>query len=521
MRLACPSLFISSALTLVASSAFAQSSSAPIAPHDDSHLDLASLKVLRDRGTITDAEYDAAVRDLNDTTGAAIAGDAPTFVIGKFSTTIYGQIKGDFIGDTTQGFTDLAGNSLIARPPGSALAPPPAVQSAYAATHPSGQFSIHDSRLGFYFRAPESQSHVRTSALLEMDLFGQIASNATEQQFYDSSVPRVRHAYFRVETPVVDVLVGQYWHLFGWQNVYHPASVMAQGLPGELYSRDIQLRLSKKIETRPVTVELAVAALRPPARDSAIPQGEAGLHIALNQWTGVMTNGSSGTALQPLSVAVTGNFREISLPELSTAPTGAVNKGMQSIAIDGFIPIIPATKDHRDNALAVHGEFVSGNGTADLYTGLTGGLTFPSVPNTSAGTAEVQGATYPVQIDNGIVDFDAQGHLHAISWVSYLFGLQYYLPFTNGRAFLVGNYSHMKSPNIAAYTQTAVANPQVLSFTQSLAVIERTDWVDGDLFLDVTRGVRVGAEVAHYWQHYVDGVLAQDTRVQGAGIFVF
>ena len=43
---------------------------------------------------------------------------------------------------------------------------------------------------------------------------------------------RIRHAMFRVETPVVDVLVGQYWHLFGWQDGYHPNTTEIQGVPG-------------------------------------------------------------------------------------------------------------------------------------------------------------------------------------------------------------------------------------------------------------------------------------------------
>jgi hypothetical protein len=503
-----------------AASAAAQAPATPPSS-SDLHLDLTTLKTLRARGTITQAEYDTAMRDLNETTGAATASEAPTFALGKFSTTIYGMVKGDFIYDSTQSFSDLAGNAQVQRPSGAPLAPPPASQNYYAGEHPRTQFSIHDSRLGFFMRAPETSSGVRVSGLLEMDLFGQIASNATEQQFYDSSVPRVRHAFFRVETPVVDVLVGQYWHLFGWQNLYHPASVQAQGLAGELYARDMQLRISKRLESHAVTFEVAVAALRPPSRDSAIPQGEAGLRLALNQWTGVMTNGSAGTSLQPMSIAVTGNTREITVPELSLEPVNVVSRGMQSLAVDVFIPVIPTRDIHRGNALSIHGEFVNGNGIADLYTSLTGGISFPSVPNT---TNLNPAPTYPQDIDNGLVMFDSKGNLHAINWNSVLAGLQYYFPFTDGRLFLVANYAHMQSSNIADFTTNyhgISPDPNALDFTSSATVRKSIDLLDFDLFADVTRGVRIGVEYAQYFDHYVDGTLAKNTRVQGAGLFIF
>jgi hypothetical protein len=353
-----------------------------------------------------------------------------------------------------------------------------------------------------------------------MDFFGQQAGTS-ESAIYDSSVPRVRHAYFRVETPVVDFLAGQYWHLFGWQNVYHPASVQAQGLVGEVYSRSMQVRVSKAIRTKPVTIEIGVAALRPPSRDSAMPQGEGGLRLAVNDWKGAMTNGASGTSVQPLSVAVTGNFRNIVVPEMNLLPKDTVSKGMFSLALDGFVPIIPATKDKRDNALSVHGEFVSGQGSSDLYTGLTGGITFPYLPNT---TGINPAPSYPQNVDNGIAAFDANGNLHAINWTSYLFGLQYYLPIANGRVFVAGNYSHMQSSNIADFTQSfgnAAPDPTKFHFTSDAAVRKSIDFVDAMLFGDVTNGVRLGVEWAHYVDHYVDGTSAKNDRIQGAGMFMF
>jgi hypothetical protein len=380
------------------------------------------------------------------------------------------------------------------------------------------QFSIRDSRLGIFVRAPETHG-IRVSGLAEMDFFGQVASNASEGQNWSTAiVPRLRHFYFRIDNPIVDVLVGQYWHLFGWQNVYHPGSVQAQGLLGQVYSRDLQLRLSKTIATSWVNVEVAAAVLRPPQRDSGKPQGEAGVRLALNKWTGLVTNGATGTSIQPLSVAVTGNFRDVTVPELSDTPQTSVDLFMKSIAVDAFIPIIPARRDHKDNALSVHGEFVSGEGNADLFSSLSGGITFPALPPPANG---VQGLTYPQNIDNGIVAFDAQGNIHAIQWQTYLFGAQYYVPFTDGRLFLTANYSHISSNNIASFTQPTAPSPSSFSFTWNRAVIDSGDLYDGNLFFDVVSGVRVGVEGALTKQHYVDGTSAQNVRVQAGGIFSF
>jgi hypothetical protein len=537
MRLA----FASLAPILLASNAFAQAvpppspsgpaapASPPVAPAPlpppppppppqtgDLHLDVATLLALRERGHLTEEEYDTALRDMNDSIGHDAASEAPTFVLGKFSTTFYGRAKADFIYDSTESFSDLAGNSLIQRP--NLIVPPGQVPIPinYAGNNPRMTFSIRDSRFGFYVRAPEV-SGVRVSGLLEMDFFGDVASNATEQQSYSTAIaPRLRHYYFRVENPIVDILVGQYWHLFGWQNAYHPASVQAQGLVGELYSRDLQVRLSKTLASPWLSVEVAAAVLRPPQRDSGKPQEEVGLRVMLNKWTGLMTNGASGTSLAPLSVGVSANFRDMTVPEMSLTPQASVDLGTHSIAVDAYVPIIPATATRKGNALSVHGEYVSGYGIADLYTSLNGGIGFPAIPLNG-----VQGAAYPQNIDNGLVTFDGVGNLHAIQWTTYLAGLQYYLPFTNGKALIAANYGHIESNNIALFTQTAIANPSVLTFAQATAVIHQTDLYDFDLITDIAYGVRIGIEGAYYRQEYVDGTTAKDVRLQAGAMFVF
>src|SRR6202041_2473643 len=121
----------------------------------------------------------------------------------------------------------------------------------YAGSNGQTQFSVRNSRFGFRVKPPGSES-VHSSGVLEMGFLGSqslgyATGQVSENAFFTSPLPRIRHAYFRVETPILDVLAGQYWHLFGWQNGYHPNTVEIQGLPGELYARTPQIRLSKTL----------------------------------------------------------------------------------------------------------------------------------------------------------------------------------------------------------------------------------------------------------------------------------
>jgi hypothetical protein len=320
----------------------------------------------------------------------------------------------------------------------------------------------------------------------------------TEAAFFTNPTFRVRHMYLKAETPIVDFLFGQYWQLFGWQPVFHPNTVEIQGVPGEVYSRTPQIRISKTLKTAPVTVEIAVAAMRPPQRDSALPEGQGGLRIAINKWTGVQTSGGTGTSIQPLSIAVTGDLRRVALPDLSSSPTYSVQKAGTAIAVDAFLPVIPATKEHMGNSLSLDGELVSGYGIADLYTGLSGGATI-TLPNP---TMASPAPTYPQDIDNGIATFDSNGTLQLIQWTTYRAGLQYYLPGLNGRVWVSGNYSHQESSNL----------PNL--FPNSSKVRAKEDWFDANVFMDITPAFRIGFEYANFKDTYVDGNFAINHRGQ-------
>jgi len=504
---------------------------APPQPAKSSLVEFTSLRLMREKGLITKAEYDSAVADIADSTGFR-APDSTSLAVGRWSTTIYGFAEMDLINDSTESFNDTAGGGQVARPGG--VAGLPAVdQNTYAGNHGRTQMSIRNSRLGLQMRAPEAHG-IRVSGMVETDFEGYLpspsptsgATTATtgpsQSQFFSSPTLRLRHAMFKIETPIVDLLVGQYWDLFGWQNVYHPNSVQPQGLPGELYSRDAQIRLSRAFKTRPIQIEIAAAMRRPPSEDSQYPEGQAGVRLAFPWWTGVTTTGATNTGVMPASIALTGDIRQFTVPEFSQTPTRSVSLTTQAVAIDAFIPVIPQSSVSSGNALSLTGEFVTGAGISDLYTGLNMGLTFPTLVNTSS-TASVAGG-YPQDVDNGMVVYDTTGNLHAIQLTTFVVGAQYYLPAVSGKVWVSGNFARTQSNNIAQFTRNAATdliNPTINQFASSSTVRQAENFFDVNLFWDIVSGARAGFEYANFNDQYADGVHAINNRLLLSGFFIF
>jgi hypothetical protein len=441
-------------------------------------------------------------------------------VLTKFGATFYGFAELDAIWDSTQSFNDLAANNGIAHTPGPTTATPnPA--TPFGADHGRTQFGARNSRLGFKLKGPDSDM-IKTSGVVEADFLGNqpqgsptpVApagtsgiSTVSEGSFYTSPAFRMRHYYFKMETPIVDVLAGQYWVLFGWQSIFHPNTVEIQGVPGQIYSRTPQLRLSKTIKTDPINVEIAGSAARPAQRDSDVPDGTFGIRLAFNGWKGMHTMGAAGSQIDAASIGFSTIGRYFKAPNFSPSPTSTVSINGYGYSFDALIPIIPATDVmHPDNALTFTGSFVYGQAIADLYTNLSGGASFAALPLNAAGAAQ----NYPQDVDNGLIAFTADGVLHAIRWESYILGLQYYLP-TPNRMFISANYSHMYSSDIAALQTSSNATK----------MFNKSDWVDGNLFVDANAAVRFGVEYAYFHQSYLDGSVGKDSRVQFSAFYIF
>lgn len=462
----------------------------------------ATLKLLLQKGVITQAEYDAAiaggavdvsVKEIRETVVLKEQPkiDAPP-VTSKWAASMYGFVEADYIFDSTQSFNDLAGNTIIQA-------------NGYAASHHRMQFSIRNSRLGFRFAAPE-WGNVKSSALLEMDFFGNQPVDGDAAAFFNNPGFRVRHAWMKLETPIVDMLFGQTWELFGWQSYFHPNTVDLQGIPGQVYSRTAQLRVSKTVKSQPVNVEFAVAASRPPQRNAYVPDLQGGVKLNVNDWKGITTAGGTGTSILAASLGVSGTWRRFQV-QMPTAALGnpdgsAVTTGW-GVSVDALIPIIPVQGTNRAGGLTFTGSFVTGAGINDTYTSLTGGLGSPA---STPGITAVSG--YNPAIDPGLVMFGTDGSLNAIKWQSILVGLQYYLPVLDGRVWVSANYSNMYSSNIGDF-----ANPAT--------VFDRSNWADGNVFWDATNAIRFGAEYAWFRQNRVNGDQATNNRIQFSAFYLF
>ena len=475
--------------------------SAASTPSPRAFIELSSLRLMREKGIISQAEFDSAVRDLRETSGLR-APDQATVVVGKWATTLYGFVEADTIWDSTDSLNDLAGNAGIIPHGGQ-------VGGDYRGDNSRVTFGTRNSRIGFRLKAPEIAGGIRTTGQLEMDFLGaqlpvsEAAPVVSEGSYFASPVLRTRHMNLKIETPVVDILMGQYWSLFGWQSAYNPNTVEIQGVPGEIYSRTTQLRLSKSLHLDDLTVEAAVAATRPVQRDAGLPDGQAGLRVAYEGWTGTQTQGSTGTTISPISVALTGLTRRVEVAAWgATAAKNTNDLTLSAWAIDGFLPVLPGTKGHMGNSLAFNGEVASGKGFADQYTSLSGGIGFPAPP----------GGTYTPDIDSGIVTYDTAGNLHSIQWTGFLVGVQYYLPELDGKVWVSGNFSHLTSNNIGTFA---------VEQNTAKSVLQDIYWFDANVFVDPLPNIRFGLEYANFQSKSVSDVLAVNQRLQFSGFLLF
>jgi len=417
----------------------------------------------------------------------------PPPVHAKWDATLYGFAELDAIWDSTQGFGELAGGSLIAR------------SGSLAGDNGQTTFTGRNSRIGFKVAAPEV-NNIKASAQLEMDFLGNQPPGISEASLYNNATFRVRHMNLKVETPYVDVLAGQYWSLFGFQSLFHPNTVAIQGVPGQIYSRVQQLRVGKVIKGGAVDVEIQVAANRPAERSSQTPDGVAGVKLMLPTMKAWHTAGSTGSSLDSSAIGVSVIGRRFTPPEFSATPKATTKANGYGVSVDALIGVIPATKKSHAGALTLSGNFVYGFGLADQYSGFNGGVANQALPQpTPPPTTPV---TYTAVLDGGLAQFASDGTLHPIQWTSILGGAQFYI---NDMVWISANYSHMSSGNAKLFGAGNAYSK----------VLDSSNWADGNVMADITPAVRVGLEYSWFNQTYADSVSATDHRVQGSFFFIF
>jgi hypothetical protein len=465
---------------------------APAAPRP--FVELTTLRLLKTKGLISPEEYEGALRDLSDSMGTHAA-DSSTLTVGKWKTTFYGFMLADMMYHSTQSFPDFSANTQVARP------------ETLAGQNGRFTASVRDSRFGFRVQAP-SLGSVRVSGVMEMDFLGPtgaVGTTVTEAAFFVNPNLRVRHAYLKIETPIVDILVGQTWDLFGYQPNYLPTVVQWPGLAAALFSRTTQLRLSHNFKSDYVNVELSAAATRPPERDAGVPEGQGGMRITFNKWTAWHTGYMTSTALTPASIAISGDVRSFKVPEFAAKPTRNNTAVGSGFAVNAYLPIVPASKEKKDNSLSLIGEFVTGKSINDLYTGLTGGVTNAALPNPGMATPA---PTYTAATDAGLLAYNEKGVLLQPHWTTFLVGLEYYLPAVGGRVALFGNFSHSQLANATTFPSPA-------------KVRDHESFYDAGVFVDPTESLRFGVDYAHIDDVYADGVKAKNDTGQISGFLFF
>jgi hypothetical protein len=463
----------------------------PTKPAGVKGVEWTTLRLLHDKGVLSDAEFESALKDIQQT-GAA---DSVTVVTGKVKTTIYGFTEADYKYESTQSCADVCGGTQIAK------------SGSYRGNHGRTIFGPRNSRIGLRFMGPEEHG-IRVSGSLETDFFGPTAT--TDQGTYVNPVLRVRTSYVKLETPVVDFLIGQNWTLYGWQPFNLVESSQLPGLPGQMFDRAVQLKVSKTIKTDAVTAEIAAAALRPPQQDSATPDFNAGVRVQFNHWTGLHDIYQVFSAIQPAWIGVSGDLRQLRIPELSTTPHHGIPLTGGGISFNAYLPIIPATTKSRDNALAIQGEFDIASGTADEFTalGAVGTANAPVPPATPGGAA----TPYTANFDPGLAAIDASGHAELIKWTNYLVDLQYCPPGLDGRVSLFTNYGHQASSNAKNVGTAAVGTPTAIAAAQA-RIRDHEDFYEGGLSFNPTSSTRIAGSFSVYDDTYADKISAKNYSV--------
>ena len=428
----------------------------------------------------------------------------PEVVKSKWAMNIYGFVEADFIYDNRQSgnLTDGAFNAALPR------------KESYQYEHGQLTFGARNSRIGFNVSAPE-YAGIRASAKLEMDFEGinggatannvggagatQVGSGAAEANAtWVNPTFRFRHMYLTLDSDYVTAQIGQGWQLFGWQPYFHPNTVDIQGMPGQVYSRSPKIQLSHKFRG-PVDIEIGAAASRPPERDSASPDLQAGIKLTLPDWVGVHTIGSTGTAVDAAGLGISGLTRSFRVQQ-GSPPAGLNSDAARAdaAALDLFLPVLHPNKDNRGNSLSLTAEATYGKGFNDEFSAFNYGIGAASITQLS---------------DQGAVGF-RNGDLTAIQLQTFIAGIQYYFP-GDGMQWIALNYSSIHSRNINQMTNTAGTAFPVTT------VFKSTQWLNASLFWDVTPAVRFGLAVDQYRDTWLDSAQSKDLRIQFSAFYLF
>ncbi len=403
----------------------------------------------------------------------------------------YGFVELDAIHDSTQSFLEASLNT------------PVMPRGTYLGDYGRTQFTAKNSRIGLIVAAP-AYRRMEASGHINFDFFGLQPTDATENDYNVVGTMRLRHAYLRLRTPVLDFLAGQHPSLLGWGGAgFYPGTVAFLGTTGQIYHHGPQARISKTLG-QVFQVETALAVARPAQRDAEMPDIEGGFRLAHQGLQGRTIQGNDRPELVPLSFGVSALWRKFAVTEYRELPRRPMEETGWGVTANALIPILPAS-DASDffNCLTLTLEASIGTGIADRYSFLTGGAKFPSLPN--PGGLGIPPLFIP-NVDSGLVTYDSEENLKTINWQAFVMGAQYYLPVSFARIWVTGLYARLWSDNLKDLTP----------LTNQGSIFTKSTYYDGSLFVGITPDLHIGLSYQVTEQERGNGTLPSNTRVHAA-----
>ena len=463
--------------------------------------------------------------------------DAPppgyTTMMGKWVTTMYGFVQVDSVYDSSNSYNNWPFNAAPANS---------AVASGNGPTVDSSRFGmdVNNSRIGFALSSPIYNGY-KIRALLEMDFLASPGESldASGLGYVTNPIFRIRHFFFDVTTPSWgNVLVGQYWSLFGEQPYNIQNNLQIAPGPGTAYGRFPQIRWYKNLHLSDsgVMLEPAVAVMTPPTTTGGIPAFTEALKLSDSNLMTEMMIGDTGKGQFPASLSISGieqNYsgynggNPVKTAATSTSPASyytnynnTKNTGFNSWtaagAVDLILPIIPIHDDKPGNNLTLQAEYTWGQGDAWQFPNLSFGLGGSTV-NTLGG----QGfAGNGVIMNNQFLPLDIQ---------TYNADLQYYFPDDARTSVVVGfavdNASNLQQISGALGGFGAGVPASGGGSANGLYTYLQPDthltFAYVDLWHDFTPAVRAGLEFGQYDAVYTGGANALDNRVMMSWFYLF
>jgi hypothetical protein len=485
-----------------------------------------ALQLLLNKGIITQQEYDQA---LEEEQRAKVEAEQPAkqangITKNGLQVKLGGFAELDFIGDNTRSFQEIIGNR-------------PVLQS-HTLAGANSQFvtSPRNSRITFDVRAPERDG-IKSRYFAAIDFLGNQpaigTSGVSEFSSLTSPVARIFQMYFLVETPAVDVKIGQDWSRFGFMSQYSRGSVSVAATPANMFNRWIQASVSKQLRlTDTLFLTPVFSVERPPQADATLPSFVAGVQVAYRGLQApYMGASSSDVSLKPLSLQVSGVGRR--LEANSGGPTnasgGQPNLNSQTYATGWgvsssvFVPVLPSRDGEMGNTAHLVMEGVTGAGIADFFNGLSWGVCSPvcgAATNSGFGGA----AFGQTNIDGGLAAVSSQtGKFEAIRTTSMMVHGTYFLP-DDGKTWIGGGYGTIYSSNAnqmtcgstsgTAVQQAASASSCGGAVRTSHSIYDRDSTYYAHLFHDFTPEIRAGLETIWVRTTYADRANAENRRIQ-------